>query len=185
MRDGDDARAVREQLSQRGEIHAARGGQRRDAQHRVPLLAEDLPGHQVRVVLEARYQDLIAGPYFRSTERRGHEVQRLGRAANENDLASLRRTQESLDPCPRSLESPCGGLAERMGTPVRFRVVVGSEGPDGFDDAAGPKRCRRAVEIDEPRPLLQSRKLLAQGCGIDTVHGSLMCGSAHFSSKGR
>ena len=56
-------------------------------ERRAGTLRELLPGHEVRVVLELGRDDEVAGAEVVESPGVGDEVQRLGRAAREDDLA--------------------------------------------------------------------------------------------------
>ena len=64
---------------------------RHDAQRRAGLLAQQLPRHDVRVVLHLRDEDLVAGLQIRAAAALRDEVDALGGAAREDDLAAIAR----------------------------------------------------------------------------------------------
>src|SRR5215470_1261004 len=67
-------------------------------QHRAPVAAGHLPRNQVRVVLHLRHDDLVAGPE-RPPHALGDQVDRLRRAAGEDDLLARARPHE----CPHGV----------------------------------------------------------------------------------
>src|SRR5262249_31133093 len=98
---------------------------RRHPQQRVAFLAQPLPGDQVRMVLQAGDQDLVAGADVLPSPGLGHEVDRFGGAAREDDLRRVWGVEEAGHVRPRSAVS--GGL--RRGARVsraRSRWAVAS-----------------------------------------------------------
>src|SRR5438128_4524341 len=69
---------------------------RHDAQHGPFLLAENLPGDDVGVMLHVRDDNLIARSDMRSAEALRDQVDPFGGAAHENDLARLDGVEEAL-----------------------------------------------------------------------------------------
>ena len=67
------------------------------------LLAEDLPRHDVRVMLHLGDDDLVAGADVRAAVGLGDEVDGLGRAADEDDLLRVGRVEEPPDRFARRL----------------------------------------------------------------------------------
>ncbi len=65
-----------------------------ELQVRVLLLDEQLPGHQVGVVLQLREHDRVRLPDVAATPGVGDEVDGLGRVAHEHDLGRRRRVDE-------------------------------------------------------------------------------------------
>ncbi len=59
---------------------------RRPFDHRALALAQEMPRHDVGVVLHDREHDLVAGLDALAAERIGDEVDRLGGVAGEDDL---------------------------------------------------------------------------------------------------
>ncbi len=88
MGDGDELRPRADQRDQRWRVDPLVGGQRRDVDFDARAVAEQLPGHDVAVVLERRDQDAVAG-LEAVAPAVGDEVDRLGRAAGEDDLVGL------------------------------------------------------------------------------------------------
>ena len=79
-------RAV-EQLVEVGEVEQAVGGERDPAQLDAALGREDVPGHDVGVVLHLGEHDDVAFAQVGATPRVGDEVQPLGGVLREDDLA--------------------------------------------------------------------------------------------------
>src|SRR5277367_1547122 len=91
MRAGQYLGAGRHQRNDRLQMDFALSVHRRNHEFRAGLLAHHLPGHNVCVVLQMRDQDLVAGAQGRSCIALRHQVDRLGGAAYENDLATRAR----------------------------------------------------------------------------------------------
>ena len=86
LRDRDQLGAVVEQLSVFIQQDLAAVVHRDHAELRALLGGELLPRHDVGVVLEVREDDLVARAEVGATPALRHEVDRLGRAAHEDDL---------------------------------------------------------------------------------------------------
>ena len=112
------------------------------------LVRDVLPRHEVRVVLELGDEDDVARAEVGEAPRVRDEVDRLGRVADEDDLARGRRVHERAAPLARVLE--------RLGRPLGELV-----------DAAVHVRVRRLVEVRhrlEHRPgLLRARGRVEEG----------------------
>ena len=107
-----DPRAIGQQRRVGVEIQFSGVGHRDDPQPRAGLLAEGLPRHDVRVVLHRRDDDLVAPADLRSPVRGGDEVDRLGRAADKDDLLWKARVQEPRDGGARRLVRVGRALAQ-------------------------------------------------------------------------
>ncbi len=88
-------------------------------QHRSALLAEQLPGDDVRVMLQLGDEDLVAGSDVSPSPARRHEVDGLGGAADEDDLLGARGVEEAAHRLPRSLPRCRGFLGERVHAALR------------------------------------------------------------------
>ena len=88
-------------------------------------LRDELPGDEVRVVLELGDDDDVAGAEVVEAPGVGDEVDRLGRAAREDDLALGRRVDEGARPSrarPRSPRSRARRAGRRRGGRSRTRA---------------------------------------------------------------
>ena len=88
--DRDQPRALGQQRLELVEDQLTAVIDRRDPEPGAALLADQLPRHDVGVVLHRRDQHLVARLQLRPGERLGHEVDPLGRVAGEDDLAIAR-----------------------------------------------------------------------------------------------
>ena len=85
---------------------------RRPFQHGAAPLAVEMPGHDVGVVLEDRQHDLVALADHHAAKALGHEVDRLGGVAGEDDLLRGRRVDEPPHALARVLEGLGRGVGE-------------------------------------------------------------------------
>ena len=153
VRQRHELRARREQGCERVEVHFAGLGDRDDLQRGARLLAEHLPGHDVRVVLEPRDQDLVARAEARPAVALRDEVDGLGRAAHEDDLPRRARVDEAAHLLARALEQVGRLLAQRVHATMHVgvrRLVVMRDGVDDGAAAAGSRRRCRGSESGWP-----------------------------------
>ena len=87
--DRDEPGARRQQRLERGEIEPAGRIDRRDHQAEAEPVAQQLPRHDVGVMLEVADHDLVAGFEKGRAPALRDEVDRLGGAAHEDDLARV------------------------------------------------------------------------------------------------
>ena len=86
MRDANQEDSVIDEVKQRVELDLTHVVDRRDDQLRAGLLANQLPGHDVGVVLEVRDQDLVTGLQARAAQALCNQVDRLGGATRQDNL---------------------------------------------------------------------------------------------------
>ena len=94
-------------------------------------------------------EDLVAGADVRAAPRLRDEVDRLGRAAREDDLLLVARVDEALHRRARLLVRVGGRLAEVVHAAMDVRVLLGVVADDAR--RSPPRLLRRGgvVEIDE------------------------------------
>ena len=95
----------------------------------------------------------------------GHEVDPLGRAAGEDDLAGRRRVEKPRDPRAHAVVGHGGTLAQVVDAPVDVGVLGAVEPADGVDDGTGLLAGGGVVEVDQrlaAHLLRQDREILAQ-----------------------
>ncbi len=172
VRDRDDLRPVREHLLEGRDVHVAGVVERRHDEARALLLAEELPGDDIRMVLEARDQDLVARADVPAAVRLRDEVDGLGRSADEDDL--VRRG--GVDERPRLLARRVVGVGRVDREPVNAAVDVGVAGL--VDAALGVDHRRRLlgggriVEVDEGLAVdLRREDGKVAADGLDVVGG--------------
>ena len=88
VREREQASARTDEALEGCEVHFAGLRDRNHLELRAGLLADELPRHDVGVVLQRRNQDLVAGLQPRSRVALRDQVDRFGRAADEDDLAA-------------------------------------------------------------------------------------------------
>ena len=110
------------------------------------LLAEELPGDDVRVVLHVGDEHLVALAHVLPAPRVGDQVDRLGHVAGEDRGGGL-PTDERGDPLARPLEQVGGLAGKRIDAAVDVRVRVAVVGVDRSDHLARLLRRGRRVEI--------------------------------------
>ena len=134
------------------------------------VLRELLPGHEIRVVLEDRRDDPIAPSDVVAPPRVGHEVDALGRVADEDDLALARGVDEARHLRARFLERGRRPLAELVDATVDVRVVLLEHALHRLEHLTGLLARRCVVEIDDAlavHPLLEDREVRADACHVE------------------
>jgi len=116
------------------------------------------------------YDDLVSRRKRRRDEAPRHQVDGLGRAADEDDLPVLARAEEAAHLLPRALELRRRPLGELVQPAVHRGAVVGVEARDGVDHGARLLARRRAVQVDE-RPAVdrapEDREVLPDTRDVD------------------
>ena len=112
MRHRDDAGAGRQHRLEGAEVELAGIVGRGHQQFRADPVAQYLPRHDVRVVLDIADDDLVAGFQVRRAPALGHQVDRLGGAAQKNDLALVGGVEEGAHLLARRLEMVGRALAQ-------------------------------------------------------------------------
>ncbi len=149
MRERDDARARAEQPQIGVEVDDALPVDRRDADLRAGLCREELPGHDVRVVLELRDDDLVARREPRAAMGLRDEVDRLGRPAHEHDLGDGGGVHEAPHLLARTLVERGRLLRQRVHAAVHVGMVRAGVPGHRVDHRGGLLGGRRIVEIGE------------------------------------
>jgi hypothetical protein len=114
------------------------------------LLADQLPGQQVGVMLQDSYQHLVAGPERAPPPALGHQIDGLGRAPGEHDLRRARGAKKTRDLLACVVVGRGGPLAEVVQSTVDVGVLAGIEARDRVDHRSGLLTGGRIVEIDQP-----------------------------------
>ena len=86
-----------------GRIELAQIGHFDPLQHRALAFPQEMPRHNIRMVLHYAEHDLIASLDPRRKIGIGHEIDRLGAAARKNDLVRMRGIEEALHARPSML----------------------------------------------------------------------------------
>ncbi len=130
-------------------------------------LGEQLPRHEIAVMLHFCEQNHIAGFEIFRAPGRGDEVDGLRRAARENDFFGALRVDESGRPLPRRLVSRRGAVAQFMDAAMDVRVVALVIMHQRVNHRARFLRRGGVVEINQRLAvdlLVEDRKILSQ-CG--------------------
>ena len=114
MRDGYDFRFVRNQFFQLFQTQFPIILKGQHLEHGATVFAQELPRHDVGVMLHLGNDDFIAGLDECSSKRRSHQVDGLRGPAREDDLVVVRRVDELLDRFAGHLELFRGLLAQEM-----------------------------------------------------------------------
>ena len=146
MGDGDQLGLGPDGGVQRLDIEAAVIAHIHPAQHRALALAQEMPGHDVGVMLHHRQHDLVARLDAGRKEGIGDQIDRLGAALGEDDLVFVRRTQEFLHRAAGGFIS-VGGRARQIMHAAMDIGVIGARRIRAWRPApraaSGPKRrCR-------------------------------------------
>ena len=150
-RDDLDPCPARRCASSVGEIELALLGQRDHRELRAGAAGDVLPRHEVRVMLELGDDDEVAGAEVRHPPRVRDEVDRLGRVADEDDLAHVGRVQRARAPSrARSRAPPSRARRARRRRGARSRTTSSrtrsSPPSSGAASASSrPSRGRRAA----------------------------------------
>ena len=132
-------------------------------QHRTARLCNELPRHDVAVMLRDRDDDLIALADIRTPIAVRDEVQCLRRILREDDLLGTRRADELLRPYTRRLIDIRRLYRKLVCTPMRIRVAVGAVVGDRLDDSLRFLRRGTVIKIDDGTTVhlrLQDREIL-------------------------
>jgi hypothetical protein len=127
---------------------------------RADLLAQELPGHDVGVVLHLGEHDRVARADVAAAPGVSHEVDRL-RGVLREDRLLRRRAQPGGGALPPALVEVRRLHRERIDAAVDVRVVVRVVVRDRVDDHARLLRGRARVQVHEPLAL-QHRELAGQ-----------------------
>ena len=136
VRDGQQSRARSEERVEGVEQELARIVDRRHAEPGAALLAQQLPRHDVRVVLHRTDHHLVTSPDAPAAERVRHQVDAFGGVAREDDLLGRCRVEERPDLLPGGFMGLGGNLAQQvhaaMHVRIAGRVVVASASSTAF-----------------------------------------------------
>ena len=129
------------------EIDATVFGERADVDDEAGALADQLPRHDVAVMLERREQDAVAGLEVGQPPALRDEIDRLGRAAHEDDLALGRGANEARHPPPRRFVGERHVGRALVHPAVHGGVGLAVGGGDRVEHGARLLRRRGGVEI--------------------------------------
>ena len=126
------------------------------------------------MMLERRQDNLVALLQADGGENAGDEIDSLGRAADEDNVAGGPGSDESLDLAAGALIGFCRPGGEGVGTAVNVRVVAFIEPRDRVDHRLRFLRRRRVVEPGERPPidrLVQNREVTSNEAHIQRPAG--------------
>ena len=120
---------------------------RRNLDHRAATLGDELPRHDVRMMLHDGQHDLVARPELGPAPARGDQVDSLGGAADEDDFALIGRAEELAGLLARAFHRLGRLLAHEVDAAVDVGVLGLVGMADRIDDGIGLLRARPIVEI--------------------------------------
>ncbi len=158
MTDGDDLRAFAQlarvvvQIELAAIVHVDRPNRRASA------LCDELPRHDVRVVLHHRNQDFVAAPQRAGAIAVCDEIDRFGGAARPDNFVLVRGADELL--CLGACAFECRGrtIGQRVRGAMHVGVVVHVVVVDRIEHRRRFLRGGGAVEIRERLPALRLRE---------------------------
>ena len=166
-------------VRRRGQVEPALVGDVEPAQRGAGPLGQQLPRHDVGVVLHHRDDDLVARPQV-GAQRVGAQVERLGGVLGEHDLLGAGRADELRQLGPGRLERLGRLGTQQVHRPGHVGVVHPVEVLDRVDHDARLLRGVRAVQVDQrpvPRRPLQDREV-----GADARRRTARVGDGSISS---
>jgi hypothetical protein len=144
VRDGDGLRSERQRGVERVEVEQPVVGDR----HPLEPAPQQLPGHDVRVVLHLGEHHEVVGADVGAAPRVGDQVERLGRVAGEDGLPR-RRAGERGDLRARVLVRLGRLGGQRVDAAVDAGAVLRVVAVHRLDDRARGLRGRGGVEVDQ------------------------------------
>ncbi len=115
----------------------------------VLLLREELPGHQVGVMLELRQDDGVSPPDVATSPGVGDEVDGLGGVADEDDLGRVRSADEVRHGLACTFVGRRGLLTDGVDAAMDVGAVAPLVGVHRLDDGAWLEGRGGAVEVRE------------------------------------
>ena len=163
----DEPGAGRQKRLEGGQIQPAGRVDRRHDQPDADAVAQQLPGHDVRVVLELADQYLVAGFEEGRAPALGDEVDALGRAAHEDDLARVGGVQKRPHLLARLLEQLGRAGAQPIDAAMHIGVIGAVVIRDPVDDRARFLRAGAAIEKHETGVARENRELALQQLRVE------------------
>jgi len=149
MGDGDEPGTRADETGKVVDVERAVVADARPFQHRALALAQEVPRHDVGVVLHLGQHDLVARPDERREEALGDEVESLGAAMGEDDLLAAAGVHIGL----RGVAGGLKGVGRRAREVVHAAMDVGvaalHEAGHRVDDSLRLLRRGGVVEIDQ------------------------------------
>ena len=164
MGDGDQLRAVGQQGGEFFEIELPVVLHRRDLEHDPLAVAQQLPGHDVGVVLHLGNDDLVARRKMGLGPGAGDQVDRLGHIPGEDDILRRRRVQQAGNLLAHAFIGLGRRTAQIMGAAMDVGVFAGIAVLHRIENGLRLLRARAVVE-EAQRPVVdrarQDRKIPA------------------------
>ena len=147
MRQRNQLGARCKQRLERTEIDAVVFGQRADVDLRARALGGHLPGHDIRMVFERGQDDPVAFADIGHSPARSDEIDRLGRAAHEDNLVLATRTHEIGGAPARGLVAQRHLCAATIDPAMDRRIIAAQRAVHRIDHGLRLLRRSRRVEI--------------------------------------
>ncbi|MNX93246.1 hypothetical protein D3C86_1254230 [compost metagenome] len=170
--DGDDLGLRPQQFGIGRHVQRAVVQDRRPFQHRALALAQQVPRHDVGVVLHLGDDDLVAR-LDAQADAVGDQIDRLGPALGPDDVLARGRVQEAGDDLARRLERLGRLVRQGVQTPVDVGVAALHRRDQGVDHRTRFLRRGGVVQIDQRLAVhlsRQDRELRPRGVGIKGSH---------------
>ena len=177
VHDGDELCPFVEQAAEGFHVEHAAFINRDDFQLRAGLLAGDLPGHDIGVVLHVRDQDFITGLENRLSKAMGNQIDALGCAAGENDLVGVGQVEHCSQLRAGGFVSVGGPLAEVVDAAVDIGILRRVVGIEGIEDAARLLGSGGIVQVGQglaPHFSLKDGKVRPYGLAVECLGSSHM-----------
>ncbi len=139
------------------------------SEHRALTLAQEMPGHDIGMMLHQRQHDFVAGGYL-AGKSAGDEIDRFRRALGEDDLLDRARIQKAAHILARVFEGLRGLICQRVQAAMNIRIGGAHLPGHCLDYRFGLLRAGGIVEIDKRFPVHLARKdreLVANGGGVE------------------
>ena len=147
--DRDHSGARGEQLLEFVDEEIALVVDRRPLDHRALALAQEMPRHDVGMVLHDREHDLVAGLDALAAERVGDQIDRLGGVSGEDDLFLALGIEKGAHLLARALVGIGRGVGEVMQAAMHVGIFGGIGVLEALEHCLRLLRRGGVVEIDE------------------------------------
>src|SRR5712691_1145438 len=122
---------------------------RQEDQLRPDALGQQLPRHDITMVLHLGEQNLVTAPDVPGAPGLGDEVDAFGRAAREYDFVRAARVEVFGGAGAGGLKSRRGAVAQFVDTTMDIRIVLLVIVPQSVDDRPRFLRGRRVVQVEQ------------------------------------
>ena len=149
MSEGHDLRTRREQLREFIENQLAGIIHRHHAKNCLLLFAQELPGNDVRVMLDGGDQHLVAAAEVRAPPGAGHQIDALGGAAREDDFLLVARVDKPPHRGTGRFVRGRSYFAQIVHAAMNVGVLLRVVADDSIDHCLRLLRRSRIVQVDE------------------------------------